>query len=453
MPAKPRGRRLPVMNNVSKKTLMLYGACNFGWSLAFYNVNNLLNYFYFPNIVNGGGMFPLFIPQNGILSGLTFLGFIIAFGRIVDAITDPIIANISDRSGHRWGKRRFFMLTGSFPAALFGFLAFYPPSSHTGVFNGFYLMLILLFYYTALTMYVVPCSALAGELGETKTDRLNLSTASSVGWALGFALGSTTYALQSAVENAGWSPVRAFQAAVFALQAVAFIAMFTPAYFIREKNHKKALRTSVLASLRDAFRHRNLRLFLVSELAYWFALTFIQTGISYYAVSLLGLDKSFATTCMMLMLIVSFLFYFPVNYLARRAGKKTTILAGYIILALTFFLIFFLGRARAAPEIQALIVSLTAAVPVSIFGILPFAVIGDLAEKDGADTGNYKVGVFYALRGIFMKAGTSLAGLLFPTVIVLGPGGINPFGIRMTGLFGLVFCLIGFIFMTRYKEP
>jgi hypothetical protein len=51
-----------------------------------------------------------------------------------------------------------------------------------------------------------------------------------------------------------------------------------------------------------------------------------------------------------------------------------------------------------------------------------------------------------------MKMGTSLAGLLFPTVIVLGMGEINQFGIRMTGLFGLFFCLTSFVFMTCYKE-
>ncbi|MDR1947816.1 MAG: MFS transporter [Spirochaetaceae bacterium] len=441
-----------MIKGLSRKALILYAVCNFGWSLAFYNVNNVLNYFYFPNIVNGGSMFPLFIPPKGMLFGLTFLGLIIAFGRIIDAITDPIIANISDRSKHRWGKRRFFMLAGSFPSALFGFLAFCPPLLKTGLFNGFYLLLILLFYYISLTMYVVPCSALVGELSETKTERLNLSTASSVGWALGFGSGSTIYALQSAIEKAGYSPVKAFQTAIFVLAVVSFITMFVPAYFIRENNNKRSLGISVFASLREAIHNRNLCLFLISELAYWFALTFIQTGISYYVVSLLGLDKSFATICMVLMLLVSFVFYVPINLFARRIGKKNTILGGYTVLGLTFILIFLLGRVGIMPEIQAVIVALVTAVPVGIFGILPFAIIGDLAEKDGKDTGNYKIGVFYALRGIFMKSGTSLAGLLFPTVIVLGSGEINRFGIRMTGLFGLIFCLIGFVFMIRYKE-
>ena len=61
------------------------------------------------------------------------------------------------------------------------------------------------------------------------------------------------------------------------------------------------------------------------------------------------------------------------------------------------------------------------------------------------------LGVF-ALRGLFMKIGTSLAGLLFPTVILWGTEDVNVFGIRMTGIFGIVFCFIGLIFIAQYKD-
>ncbi|MFA9423193.1 MAG: MFS transporter [Sedimentibacter sp.] len=440
------------MGNLTKKNIILYGISNFGWSLAFYTVNNLLNYFYFPNIEDGANMFPIFIPKGSTIIGLTFLGVIIAFGRIVDAFTDPVIASISDRSERKMGKRRFFMLISAFPTALFGCLAFYPPFIKTTFSNGYYLLIILLFYYISLTMYVVPCSALVGELGDTKEDRLNLSTVSSVGWAMGFALGSTIYSIQTVFENSGYTSMRAFQFAIVVLSVISFLTMFIPAYFIKEKNHKQSLKISIWASLREVVSNKNLRLFLISEMAYWFALTFIQTGISYYTVSLLGLNKSFATVAMMILFLVSFVFYIPINLIVRRIGKKNTILIGYIILGITFVFVIFLGKVNIAPKLQVIIVSLVAAMPIGIFGILPFAIIGDLAESDGQETNNYKIGVFYGLRGIFMKIGTSMAGLLFPTVIVLGMGEINQFGIRMTGVFGIVFCIIGFIFMTQFKE-
>lgn len=440
------------MENLTKKNLIFYGLCNFGWSLAFYTVNNLLNYFYFPNIEKGESMFPIFIPTNRVIIGLTFLGLIIASGRIIDAITDPIIANLSDKTERKRGKRRFFMLISAFPAALFGCLAFFPPFFDTTINNGFYLMIVLLFYYISLTMYVVPCSALVGELGNSKVERLNLSTASSVGWAIGFAFGSMIYTIQSIFENSGQTSTKAFQLAIVVFSIISFSSMIIPAYFIKESNYKKATNISLMSSLKGVFNNKNLKLFLISELSYWFALTFIQTGISYYTVSLLELDKSFASVAMMIIFLVGFAFYVPINFFARRIGKKRTVLFGYILLAISFLSVIFLGKVSIEPQIQVIAVSLLAAVPIGIFGILPFAIIGDLAEEDGKVNGDYKIGIFYALRGIFMKGGTSLAGLLFPTILILGTGKINEFGIRMTGVLGFMFCIIGFAFMTQYKE-
>ena len=440
------------MGKLSRRNLILFAGCNFGWSLAFYNVNNLLNYFYIPNNEGGGAMFPLFIPKNKALLGLTILGLIVAFGRIIDAVSDPVIANISDRRSNRFGKRRFFMLISSFPLALFGLLAFMPPIQETNILNGLYLMVILLGFYLAMTTYVVPCSALVGELGYTKTDRLNLSTFSSVGWALGFAFGNTIYLFQSTFEGIGYTSVRSFQISVMIFSLLSFITLFFSAFFIQERPDIPASNTPVFRSLISSLGNSNLRLFLISEVAYWFAMTFIQTGISYYIVTLLGLDKSFATTAMMSLFVVSFMFYVPVNLLARRIGKKRMELIGFVVLAIAYSFVQLMGRVPIAPEVQIMIVALTASLPMAIFGIMPFAIISDIADKDAQETGDNKIGVFYALRGFFMKVGTSFAGLIFPSIILWGGTDLSDFGIRMTGVFGVVFCLIGFGFMIRFKD-
>lgn len=440
------------MPKLSKRTLILYALCNLGWSLAFYNVNNQLNYFYLPNLVGGQSMFAGYLPRTSFFLGLTILGLIIGSGRIIDAITDPIIANMSDRSKNKLGKRRSFMLFASLPLALFGFLAFYPPFNSVTINNAFYVMVILVLYYISLTMYVVPCSALVGELGHSAKDRLNLSTASSVGWALGFMTGNMIFLLQGIFENMSYSSDIAFQIAIATLSIISFVFLFFPAYFIKESNEHSPSEAGLFSSLRVTFKNNNFRVFLIAEMSYWFALTFIQMGISYYIITLLNLEKEFATVAMMIVFLNSFVFYVPVNFLARKIGKKKTEMIGFVVLAIGYSFVLFLGQVDLAPRLQIIIVSLVASVPMAIFGIMPFAIIGDIAEKDGIDTGNYKIGTFYAFRGLFMKIGTSLAGLIFPTVIMWGTSQVTTYGIRMTGVFGIVFCIIGFMFMTMYKD-
>ena len=52
---------------------------------------------------------------------------IYAFGRLWDAITDPIIAAMSDRSKSSFGRRRKFLAISRLPFALLSILAFTPP--------------------------------------------------------------------------------------------------------------------------------------------------------------------------------------------------------------------------------------------------------------------------------------------------------------------------------------
>jgi len=55
------------------------------------------------------------IPQHYLFAFMTLLGLIAFSGRLFDAITDPWIANLSDRFTGPLDRRRFFMLTPTQP--------------------------------------------------------------------------------------------------------------------------------------------------------------------------------------------------------------------------------------------------------------------------------------------------------------------------------------------------
>lgn len=203
----------------------------------------------------------------------------------------------------------------------------------------------------------------------------------------------------------------------------------------------------------DCFRNRSFRFFLFSEFSYWFALTFIQTGISYYVVTLLQLRKDFATLLMTVLFLLSFLFYLPINLFAKRFGKRLTEWAGFTVFAFVYLMVLFLGRMPLPAAVQGFAIAILAALPMAIFGIIPGAIIADVAEADGRTTGSYKAGVFYAMRGLFMKIGSSTAGLIFPSLIIIGGQGVNAFGIRLTGAVALAFCILGALFLRGYDEP
>jgi GPH family glycoside/pentoside/hexuronide:cation symporter len=277
--------------------LILYATGQLGWSLASFAVGNLLVYFYMPP-EQGEPIFPPLIFQGAVLGLLTLIGIVSAGGRVLDGIVDPLVANWSDRKQSSLGKRRWFMLLGALPFALFATLVFFPPDNSESASNFLWLAIVIALYYFFFAFYVIPYNALMAELGHTPQDRLLISTLVSITWALGFVLGNSAYALQGVFEGMGQSPLVAFQSTILLLHAIAVIFMLLPAIFLNENRYARqapsehGLRQALLA----VFGNRNFRWFLASFLLYWLALTFIQLGVGFYTTLLLGLDKSMAFT-------------------------------------------------------------------------------------------------------------------------------------------------------------
>ncbi len=433
---------------------IIYALGQLGWSLAIFGVGNLIPYFYMPPEEGATALFPTYIYQGYILGIITIIGLIGASGRLFDAFTDPLIASLSDRSKHSFGRRRIFMAMGFIPCCLLSFLAFYPPIAGESTLNGFWLTGTVLLFYFFLTVYLVPYTAWISELGHTEKDRLFISTIISVTFALGVGIGNGVFALQGMLESDyGMSSTEAFQSVMFVYAIIAAVLMAMP---LLVNEYKYCLQTttegSSIQSVKTVFSNRNFQIFAISDLMYWLALTFILMGLSYYITVLLKLDKSWISALQTGILGLSFLFYVPINILANKYGKKPLMSVAFIFFIIVFGLVFFLGKVPLTPLVQASLLLLFATLPVAIFGILPNVIVADIADEDGKKTGNYNTGMFYAGRAFTMKIGISLANLIFPSLLILGKSVDNDFGIRMTGIAAMLFCTLGFIVFQGYKD-
>lgn len=74
-----------------------------------------------------------------------------------------------------------------------------------------------------------------------------------------------------------------------------------------------------------------------------------------------------------------------------------------------------MGNIPFIPEtVQGLILTVVAALPMAIFGILPQAVVADIAQSDAVTSGSSREGMFYAARTFAFKLGQSLSMLILP---------------------------------------
>ena len=103
------------------------------------------------------------------------VGFMLLISKITDALSDPIMGIISDRTESRWGKYRPYLLWGAVPYGLLGIAIFFGPSfSDTG--KLIYAYVTYIGVMIAFTTMNVPYSALLAVISPVAEERTKATT-------------------------------------------------------------------------------------------------------------------------------------------------------------------------------------------------------------------------------------------------------------------------------------
>ena len=158
-PDTPDARPGPSPERLSFKEKFAYAlgdtACNF-----YFQFFNFFLVFYYTDIFG---------------LGAAAVGTMMLVIRIFDAVMDPAMGLIADRTNTRWGKFRPYILWGAFPYGILGYAMFLNPSlSQHGKLVYAYLTYGLM--WVAYTAINIPYSALLGVMTSSSKDRTSLST-------------------------------------------------------------------------------------------------------------------------------------------------------------------------------------------------------------------------------------------------------------------------------------
>ncbi|MGL1889984.1 MAG: MFS transporter [Spirochaetaceae bacterium] len=441
------------MQKLPKKLRIIYALGQLGWSLLASIIGTWLIYFYLPP--EGSGI-DIVVPQGSIFLGITLIGIIIAFATSIDALTDPWIANKSDKCKHKLGRRIPFMRKSAFPFALLLVLVFMVPyQGEIHILNSLWLLIIFTLYIVAYTAYVVPYTALLSELGSTSEERIDLSTYISVTWFLGLVIATFAPSIWEVIMNTfHLSKTLSMQITFGILGLIAFILMLIPAYGIDEKKYCKASSTTLdmKSSIKSVFKNINFRYFLLSELGYWLSNGFFQATLVYY-ITILALQKESSVGLIVTATgIISFLLYPAVNKLSKKYGKKKLMIISFLFLMISFIYIVFLGKLPFSGIIQMIPVIVFFAVPSAISGVLPNAIIADCAVYDAYETGENKEALYFGVRSFLSKVGIALSTLILPSVLAMGKSTDNDIGIRISVIIAAVVALFSLLIFLKYDE-
>lgn len=438
---------------LTNRQILAYSSGMAGWSILINVVSVMLIYIYLPP-ANAG--LNVLIPAIVYLGIFSVLALIAAGGRLFDAITDPLIAWLSDRSRHRKGRRIPFMRVGWLPAALFCLAIFLPPSLFGHRMNIIWLLVTLTMFYLFLTIYFIPYNALMPELAPSERDKVRLSTWLSLAYVIGLIIAAQTPLLAYWMEDLLQLEhrIRSFQIAIGILTLVAGLLMYIPVLRINEKECCASIpaRVPFQRSLGQTLSNYNFRLFLFADFSYFLAIAIISSGMLYYLKVLLGLEEALGSTVFGVMILVSLLFYPLILNISRVIQKKYLVSFALVFLGIIFLFIFFLGRLPMPPKFQIYLFALLASLPVAILGIIPYAIIAEIAQLDGLKTGIPKEGMYFAVRNFFYKLGMTAGIMIFTVLTIWGKDPGNDLGIRLNGLVGLLFCVLAGLTFLLFRE-
>lgn len=439
----------------TKGTMFAYCLPEFARGIFTTMIANYLVYFYQPSAESG---IPTLVTQGVMFFGIfTIIGLIKAIGQLIDAVTDPIVAAISDKWKGKRGRRIPFMRWFAIPYALCALLIFWAPANAPGLLNNVWIAAFIWGYFIFYTLYVIPYIALLPEMIQDEKLRVNTYTLSSFLFVTGSAMGYVTPIFVTLWKNAGLAAEQAWRYTFLCYTVVGVLLLLVPAFLIDEKKYVHSVKPSMplLASMKHAFSNRHFRWLTFAALLENIAMSFFQTCIMYYVVTLLGLSEAASTPILAISIVGSLILYPFINRHVKKKGKKGTVIAACVVFTMAELIIFLGADWPFPPMAKAIALALVFSFPFAALNILPNSMMSDVIQYDTIETGINQEGMFSAARSFVMKVGGSFAIMLVPTIIRVGAQAgenVTRYGLKLTGLIGGIICIGAVIGFSFYQE-
>lgn len=407
---------------------------------------------------------------SGELAGLALL-----IGLVFDAVTDPLVAVVSDRTRSRWGRRHPYLLASALPLGLGLILAFRPPAFVSGQASLFlWLLTMVVAIRAAITLFHVPHMALGAELSQDYDERTRVVTARAAAAMLGTALIITLYfTLLALFESPEYADVRlnplpyqlhSLIAGVAAASAVLISALGTRRaipWLASPDDGEQAgsLLRRALGDMRGTLRIRAFRTlvigFTLCSLSWGFS-SALQTHLALYFWEVSMEVQGIAGLSLMIGMMAGMGFW---RRVAARRDKKPAFVLGMAWYTVFAALPPLLKAAGWLPAVGSAAytavyagVSLLMAFGIASMMVLAGSMMADVTDEDELASGLRREGIFFGAYSFSTKVayglGAALGGVLYDVVGLtqgVAPADAPPAAGLQLGLTGglLVAALVG----------
>ena len=422
-------------------------------------IGNYLLYFYQPTVKSG---IPSLLPQNKLLGFITVMALLTGLGKVIDAITDPWVANLSDRCTHKDGRRTPFMKAAAVPYAISVLMIFMAPFRQGSAVNAVWVGIFLIIYYTAYTFFFIPRNALIPEVIPDANDRVGY-----YGISTAFFMGSSSFMYAATlfvnlIKGLGVSALWSWRIVFMVFTAIGLVCVLLGATAFKETDYVEENvkpKQSLLTSARTIFKNKSFVTFFAGDLFSYLSMAFFQTAMLYYITMLLNVPESQSFLVMLSAIGVALCLFPLIVRFSKQYGKKTMLVIASVIFTIVFAFIYFADKLAAMVAGYELLLGLSMGVvvafPFAAINILPQSCMSDIIQKDSIEHGVNREGFFSATKTFIEKIAYSAAMVVVSSVLAIGaPAGesVGTLGVKLTGVFAGVFSLASLICFMIYDE-
>lgn len=392
------------------KTKLAYGAGDLGPAITA-NISVFFLLVFFTNVA-------------GIPAGLA--GSILMVGKIWDAVNDPFVGVLTDKTkSRRWGRRLPWLLYGAIPFGIFFFLQWIVPTTNVWGLFWYYVIIgvISQVFYTVVNL---PYTAMTPELTQDYDERTSLN---SIRFA--FSIGGSILSLFLAQIIFSQISNRQQQYLVLAAvcAVISVLGLFWCVWGTRDRvlafeakrtQSEESESIPILEQIKIVFNNKPFLFVIGIYLFSWLGVQITASVIPYFVIYCMKLKESDVPTVMIGVQGTALLMLFIWGGLSKRVGKKAVYFMGMFLWIIAAIGLFFLQPGQIG---FMYVLAVIAGSGVSVAYLVPWSMMPDVIELDELQTGQRREGVFYGFMVLMQKFG--LAFGLFLVGIALEASGFQ----------------------------
>ncbi|MEA3224082.1 MAG: MFS transporter [Thermodesulfobacteriota bacterium] len=350
---------------------------------------------------------------NPALAGIVFL-----ISKMWDAISDPLMGLISDRTRTKMGRRRPYFLAGIILIFLSFFMMWYPVDFDKEIHRFVFVFVAYIFFSTTITMVMVPYNALSSELTLDYNERSSLSSIR-----IFFSTLSSMVCAVVPLEIVKRFPDARDGYITMAVSIGLFFSLPYIATFLttkeREEFQVEKQPFSIKMGLTSFIEPFKIRSFVNVLMMYLFAfltMDMLMTIVIYFMTYYLerGNETNYVLGTLLLFQIISIPFYY---YLSKKTSKRAAFMLG-VALWIGIMLFSYLITPEMHPYAMYIFGGLvgfaTGGVVVMIYSIFP-----DIPDIDELYSGQRREGIYFGLVTFMRKVSSALAIFFISNAIAL----------------------------------